>query len=230
MTPDSWARVDQYLAGELLQPDPVLDETLRASDAAGLPAINVSPAHGQLLHILARLCGAQRILEIGTLGGYSTIWLARALPAAGLLITLEADETHATVARANITRAGLGHVVDIRLGRAIDSLRALAASSPDPFDLVFIDADKVSTSEYFRWALGMSRRGTVIVVDNVVRKGEVADPNSPDPSVQAMQRFFALLKGERRATSTAIQTVGLKGYDGFAVVLVEEPGQPAPSR
>src|SRR4051812_33516300 len=166
MTPDPWARVDQYLAGELLEPDPVLDDTLRASDAAGLPAINVSPTHGKLLQILARLCGARRILEIGTLGGYSTIWLAPALPPGGRLITLEADAKHAEIARANSARAGPQPLAALRLGRAIASLHALAASSSEPFDLVFIDADKVSTSDYFRRALGMSRRGTIIVVDN----------------------------------------------------------------
>ena len=224
MNEDIWTRVDQYLAGELLAPDPVLDAALQASEAAGLPAINVSPTQGKLLQMLARLCGARRILEIGTLAGYSTIWLGRALPADGRLITLEADEKHAAVARANIARAGLDDVVEIRIGIALESLPAIAAESRSPFDFIFIDADKVNTPEYFAWALRMSRPGSLIVVDNVVRDGAVADAATPDPSVQGMRRFFDVLKRERRVTATAVQTVGAKGYDGFAVVLVGAPG------
>jgi predicted O-methyltransferase YrrM len=224
MNKELWTRVDQYLAGELLAPDPVLDAALQASEAAGLPAINVSPTQGKLLQMLARLCGARRILEIGTLAGYSTIWLGRALPADGRLITLEADEKHAAVARANIARAGLDGVVQIRIGIALESLPAIAAESRSPFDFIFIDADKVNTPEYFAWALRMSRPGSLIVVDNVVREGAVADAATPDPSVQGMRRFFDVLKREPRVTATAVQTVGAKGYDGFAVVLVGAPG------
>ena len=221
MNNETWTRVDLYLAGQLLPPDAALDAALRSSEAAGLPAINVSPTQGKLLHMLARLCGARRILEIGTLGGYSTIWLARALPSDGRLITLEADEQHAGIARANIARAGLAGVVDIRIGRALDSLPALARESRTPFDLTFIDADKVNTPEYFRRALDMSRPGSLIIVDNVVRNGAVVDSTSSDPSVQAMRTFFDVLQHEPRVTATAVQTVGGKGYDGFAVVRVE---------
>jgi predicted O-methyltransferase YrrM len=224
MNKEIWTRVDQYLAGELLTPDPVLDAALQSSEAAGLPAINVSPTQGKLLQMLARLCGARRILEIGTLGGYSTIWLGRALPADGRLITLEADEKHAAIARANIARAGLDNVVEIRIGKALESLPAIAAESRSPFDFIFIDADKVNTPEYFGWALKMSRPGGLIIVDNVVRDGAVADAATSDASVQGMQRFFDGLKREARVTATAVQTVGAKGYDGFAVVLVGEAG------
>ncbi len=224
MNKETWTRVDQYLAGELLTPDPVLDAALQSSEAAGLPAINVSPTQGKLLQTLARLCGARRILEIGTLGGYSTIWLGRALSAGGRLITLEADEKHAAVARANIGRAGLDDVVEIRMGKALESLPAIAAESSPPFDFVFIDADKVNTPEYFAWALKMSRPGSLIIVDNVVRDGAVADPATSDANVQGMRRFFDGLKREPRVTATAVQTVGAKGYDGFAVVLVGDAG------
>jgi len=223
MNNETWTRVDQYLAGQLLPPDDALDAALRSSDAAGLPSINVSPTQGALLQMFARLCGARRILEIGTLGGYSTIWLARGLPPGGRLITLEADEQHAAVARANIGRAGLAAVVEIRVGRALDSLPVLARESRAPFDLTFIDADKVNTPEYFLSALGMSRPGSVIIVDNVVRNGAVADASTTDASVRGMRRFFELLKSEPRVTATAVQTVGGKGYDGFAVALVVDP-------
>jgi predicted O-methyltransferase YrrM len=220
MNTEVWTGVDQYLAAALLEPDPILDAALESSEAAGLPAINVSPTQGKLLQMLARLLGARQILEIGTLGGYSTIWLARALPPDGRLITLEADEKHAAVARANLAHAGLDSIVEIRLGRATESLAALATESHPPFDLVFIDADKVSTSEYFSWALERTRAGGLIIVDNVVRNGAVADAASSDANVQGMQRFFDLLKRERRVTATAVQTVGSKGYDGFAIVKV----------
>lgn len=224
MNTEMWTRVDEYLAGQLLPADPVLDAAIRSSDAAGLPAISVSPTQGKLLQMLAHLCGARNILEIGTLGGYSTIWLARALPSDGRLVTLEADDKHAIVARANIRRAGLDAVVEIRVGQALDSLPALAAESRPPFDLIFIDADKVSTPEYFTWALQMSRPGSVIVVDNVVRNGAVVDAATSDASVQGMRRFFELLRKEPRVSATAVQTVGAKGYDGFAVVLVGDAG------
>lgn len=217
MTPATWTAVDDYITGLLVPADPALDAAQGASRAAGLPAISVSAAQGKFLHLLARIQGARRILEIGTLGGYSTIWLARALPAGGRLITLECDPTHADVARANIARAGLSEVVDVRVGRAIEALPSLAGDAP--FDLVFIDADKPSTADYFQWALKLSRRGTVIVVDNLVRDGRVIDP-SGDEEVQGMRTFMAALAAERRVSATVIQTVGVKGYDGFAIAVV----------
>jgi predicted O-methyltransferase YrrM len=220
MTEDRWAVVDGYLAHTLLEPDAALDAALDASAAAGLPAINVSPMHGKLLQILARLVRARNILEIGTLGGYSTIWMARALPAGGKVITLEADPKHAALAGANIARAGLAAVVDIRVGAALDTLPLIAGEKRGPFDLIFIDADKVNTPEYFGWAVRLSRIGTVIVVDNVVRKGEVANPETIDSAVQGMQRFLRMAAAEPRVDATAIQTVGGKGYDGFSLVLV----------
>jgi predicted O-methyltransferase YrrM len=203
-----------------LQPDPALDAALDASVAAGLPAINVSPNQGKLLQLLARMLGARTILEVGTLGGYSTIWLARALPADGRLVTLESDPKHAEVARANIARAGLSGIVDLRVGLAIETLPKLAAEGIGPFDLIFIDADKVSTADYFAWALRLSRRGSLIIVDNVVRKGAVVDAASEDAKVQGIRRFNDVLAAEPRVSATVIQTVGVKGYDGFAIALV----------
>jgi predicted O-methyltransferase YrrM len=194
----------------LISPDAVLEAALRASEAAGLPAINVSPPQGKLLHLLARLIGARAILEIGTLGGYSTIWLARALPADGRLVTLEADARHAEVARANVAHAGLALVVDLRVGRALETLPQLASEGLDPFDLFFIDADKER----------LSRPGSVIIVDNVVRGGAVTDAASEDPRVKGVRRFNEMLAAEPRVSATVIQTVGSKGYDGFALVLV----------
>jgi predicted O-methyltransferase YrrM len=226
MNNETWTRVDQYLAGQLLPPDEALDAALRSSEAAGLPSINVSPTQGALLQTFARLCGATRILEIGTLGGYSTIWLARALPSGGRLITLEADEQHAAIARTNIGRAGLSDIVEIRVGRALDLLPGLARESRTPFDLTFIDADKVNTPEYFVAALNMSRAGSLIVIDNVVRNGAVADASTTDASVRGMRRLFDLLKSEPRVSATAVQTVGAKGYDGFAMALVREAAAP----
>jgi predicted O-methyltransferase YrrM len=220
MSQEQWSAVDRYITGLLVPPDPALDAALADSAAAGLPAINVSPNQGKLLHLLARLQGARNILEIGTLGGYSTIWLARALPAGGRLVTLESELKHADVARANIARAGLSGVVELRLGRALDTLPQLAAEGRGPFDLIFIDADKPSNADYFAWALRLSRRGSLIVVDNVVRKGGVIDPASTDDKVQGVRRFYDVLAAEPRVSATAIQTVGSKGYDGFAVALV----------
>jgi predicted O-methyltransferase YrrM len=221
MTPEAkWTEVDRYLTDLLVAPDPALDAALAASVAAGLPPINVAPNQGKLLHLLARIHGARRILEIGTLGGYSTIWLARALPPGGRLITLESDPKHAEVARANLARAGLADVVHVRLGRAGETLPRIAAEQSEPFDLVFVDADKVSTAEYFAWALQLTRVGSVIIVDNVVRKGAVADPASTDAAVQGIRRFNAALAAESRVSATAIQTVGSKGHDGFALALV----------
>jgi predicted O-methyltransferase YrrM len=222
MAEERWAAVERYVTELLVKPDSVLEATLRASDAAGLPQINVGPNHGKLLMLLAQLCGARTILEIGTLGAYSTIWLARALPGGGRLITLEADPKHAEVARANIARAGLAHVVELRLGRALDTLPQLAAEGRGPFDLIFIDADKPSNPDYFTWALKLSRRGSVIVVDNVVRDGAVADAAGRDPSVLGVRRLDELIACEPRVSATAIQTVGSKGYGGFALILVTQ--------
>ncbi len=215
-----WTTVDRFI-GELLIPsDPALEATLRASVDAGLPAIQVSPAHGKLLHLLAKVRGAKAILEIGTLGGYSTIWLARALPAGGRLITLEAEPKHAEVARANIARAGLEGVVELRVGKGLELLPQLATEKRGPFDLIFIDADKPSTPDYFTWALKLSRAGSLIITDNVVRKGALADAASTDPSVLGMRRFLKMVSAERRVSATTIQTVGSKGYDGFTLALV----------
>jgi predicted O-methyltransferase YrrM len=222
MTQEQWSAVDRYFA-ELFAPnDPLLDAVLANSAAAGLPPINVTANLGKLLYILARAVQARTILEIGTLAGYSTVWLARALPPDGKLITLESDPKHAEMARANIERGGLSSLVEVRLGRALDTLPQLAGevSCPKPFDLIFIDADKPNTPDYFRWALQLSRRGTLIIADNVVRKGAVIDAASSDANVQGIRRFNELVAAEPRATATAIQTVGSKGYDGFAVVLV----------
>lgn len=220
MTEDLWSKVDRYISDALVKPDPALEAALAASEAAGLPAINVSPNHGKLLHILARLVNARAILEIGTLGGYSTIWMARALQPGGRLITLEFDPKHAEVAKANIARAGLERVVDIRVGVALESLPAIAAEQIGPFDLIFIDADKVSTPDYFQWALKLSRVGSLIVVDNVVRKGEVANAKTDDPAVRGMRRYIEVAAAEPRVIVTALQTVGCKGYDGFSIALV----------
>ena len=215
-----WASVDEYFGQHLLPPDDVLNEALIASTKAGLPAINVTPAQGKFLYLLARIRGARRILEVGTLGGYSTIWLARALPAGGRLITLEIDAAHAAVAEENLLRAGLSDRVQILVAPASESLAKLSAEHAEAFDLVFIDADKVSSAPYFQAALGLSRVGTLIVVDNVVRKGEVIDGATPDVNVQGIRRLTELLAHEPRITATAIQTVGSKGYDGCILALV----------
>jgi predicted O-methyltransferase YrrM len=211
-----WEEVDRYIGETLVRADDALEAALAASDAAGLPAISVSPAHGKLLWLLARMLDARRILEIGTLAGYSAIWLARGLAAGGRLVTLEALEKHAAVARKNIARAGLAEVVEIRVGQALDALPGLQA----PFDLSFIDADKQNNAEYFRWALKLSRPGSLIVVDNVVREGAVIVARSRDASVQGVRRLNELIAAEPRVAATAIQTVGIKGYDGFAIALV----------
>lgn len=224
MTPELWTAVDRYLAELLAPADAALEAALAANRAAGLPAIDVSPPQGKLLHLLARLQGARNILEIGTLGGYSTIWLARALSAGGRVITLEADPLHAETARANITRAGLAAVVDVRVGPALETLPRLEAERRGPFDVTFIDADKPSTPDYFTWALKLSRRNSIIIVDNVVRDGAVIDGASSDPGVKGMRRFFDMLAAEPRVIATAIQTVGSKGYDGFAIALVIADG------
>jgi len=216
-----WTRVDDYLSRTLVPDDAVLAAALAASDAAGLPAIQVTPNQGRFLQLLARSLGARAILELGTLGGYSTLWLARGLAPGGRLVTLEAEPRHAQVAQASFARAGLSDVISIRVGPALDTLPKLVAEGAGPFDLVFIDADKPSLPDYFQWSLRLSRPGTVLVVDNVVRDGEVADEGSADPSVQGVRRMNALIAAEPRVSGTALQTVGSKGYDGFAFVLVE---------
>jgi predicted O-methyltransferase YrrM len=215
---DRWTAVDRYLADRLLEPDAALDAALEASATAGLPAHGVSPTQGRLLELLARIQGARAILELGTLGAYSTIWLARALPADGRLVTLEVDADYAEVARANLARAGLADVVEVRVGPARETLAALAADGHDPFDLVFIDADKAANAEYLTAALELSRPGTLIVADNVIRAGAVLDGD--DPSAVGVRRFFDLIAAEPRLRATAIQTVGEKGYDGFALAVV----------
>jgi predicted O-methyltransferase YrrM len=220
MSEDLWTAVDDYISELFVPSDPALEAALNASTEAGLPAINVAANQGKLLMLLARIRGARRILEIGTLGGYSTIWLGRALPPGGRLITLEFQAKHAEVARANIARAGLADVIDVRVGRAVDSLAALAAAGVEPFDFVFIDADKPGYVDYLDWSLKLTHPGSVIVADNVVRKGAIVDANSSDPDVQGMRRFNERLAAERRVDATQIQTVGTKGYDGLAIALV----------
>jgi len=223
MTQQLWTSVDEYLGSLFLPSDPALDAAVAASHAAGLPTIAVSPTQGKLLYLLALARQAKSILEIGTLGGYSTIWLARALPPEGRLVTLEIDATHAEVARANIARAGLGAQVDVRLGPAIETLPRLASEGVGPFDLVFIDADKPGYPHYWPWALRLSRRGTLIIADNVVRDGAVADAGSADANVQGVRRYLDCVAAEPGVTGTVIQTVGVKGYDGlsFAVVTAD---------
>jgi predicted O-methyltransferase YrrM len=217
-TSDSrWDAVDDYLTSLFVSNDPTLEAAVESSKKAGLPAIQVSPPQGKLLHLLARALGARNILEVGTLGGYSTIWLARALPADGQLITLELDPKHALVARSNIERAGLAATVEVRVGKAIETLPLLAGTV---FDLIFIDADKPSYPQYLVWALKLSRPGTVIIADNVVRDGEILNAGSEDAAIQAMRRFNEMLASEPRLSATAVQTVGCKGYDGFAFALV----------
>jgi predicted O-methyltransferase YrrM len=220
MGQEQWTAVDRYVTDLFFEADPVLEAALASSAAAGLPAISVSPAQGKMLHLLALAQGARNILELGTLGGYSTIWLARALPAGGHLISLEVDPKHAELAQANIARAGLASMVEIRLGRALDTLPQLAAEGRGPFDLIFIDADKPGYSDYLPWCLKLARRGTMIIADNVVRKGEVANSASTDANVQGIRRFNQLLAAEKRVSTTVIQTVGSKGYDGLALILV----------
>ena len=221
MAEELWTEVDQYFSEHLLPSDPILESALEASLAAGLPAIAVSPNQGKLLQILAQITGARSILEIGTLGGYSTIWLARALPPGGRLITLELDPKHAEVAKANVARAGLKDLVDVRIGEALKTLPKISAERRGPFDLIFIDADKEHIPEYFDWALKLSRPGTLIIVDNVVRDGGVIDADITDPRIQGVRRFVEQLRTTPGVSGTAIQTVGIKGYDGFAIMLVD---------
>jgi predicted O-methyltransferase YrrM len=215
-----WTEVDDYIATLLIPPDAALDGALKASDEAGLPSINVSANQGKLLMLFARMLNARNILEIGTLGGYSTIWMARGLAEGGRLITLEYEPRHAEVAMANLVRAGLSDRVEIRVGRAGDTLPKLVEEGRGPFDLVFIDADKQGYTEYLEWSMKLSRQGTVIVADNVVRNGAIIDPASSDEMVQGIRRFNRALAAEKRLSATEIQTVGSKGYDGLAIATV----------
>ncbi len=220
MSQEIWTAVDGYVGGLLASHDAALDAALAASERVGLPAIQVSPPQGKLLQLLAQTLGARRVLEFGTLGGYSTIWLARALPADGRLVTLEADPQYAKVAEENIERAGLGEIVELRVGPALETLPQLDAEGAGPFDLTFIDADKANTPEYFAWALEHSRPGSMIVADNVVRGGALAEATSEDPKVRAQRRLHEMLASEPRVAATTVQTVGSKGYDGFTIGLV----------
>jgi predicted O-methyltransferase YrrM len=217
---DTWTAVDEYVTGLLAPPDEALDAAVRAGEEAGLPQIQVSPPQGKLLHLLAKTIGASSVLEFGTLAGYSTIWLARALPADGRLITLEANPEYAEVAAASIAAAGLGEVVEVRVGPALDQLPQLDADGAGPFDLTFIDADKVHTPDYFAWALEHSRSGSLIIADNVIRDGRLADLSDDDPAIATQRRFHEQLAAESRVEATTIQTAGAKGYDGFSLVRV----------
>jgi predicted O-methyltransferase YrrM len=224
-TQERWTAVDRYITDLLVPEDAALEAALRDSAAAGLPPIAVTPNQGKLLGLLARVQGARAILELGTLGGYSTIWLARALPAGGRLVTLEAEAEYAELARANIARAGLAESVELRVGPALQTLPQLVAEGAGPFDLIFVDADKKNNPGYFEWALKLSRPGTLIIVDNVVRGGAILDPDADDPTVgnegiRGVRLFFEKLAAESRVSATAIQTVGSKGYDGFALAIV----------
>ncbi len=222
--PYLWTAVDGYICDLLVPPDPALDAALADSAAAGLPAISVTPNQGRLLALLVQLCSARTILEIGTLGGYSAIWMARAMGPGGRLVTLEADPRHADVARVNIARAGLSEVVEVRLGAALDTLPGLADEGAGPFDLFFIDADKANNPEYFQWALRLGRPGSLIVVDNVVRGGAIVDAASTDAAVRGTRRLYEVMAAEPRVNATAIQTVGSKGYDGLALAVVAGDG------
>jgi predicted O-methyltransferase YrrM len=217
---ENWGEVDAFLSRLVVGPDRALDAALTASEAAGLPAIEVAATHGKLLMLLAKMVGARRILEIGTLGGYSTIWLARALPEGGKLITLEANGKHAEVARKNIANAGLADKVEVRVGAALVTLPKLQEEGAGPFDFFFLDADKPNNPAYFEWALKLSRKGSVIVADNVVRWGAITDDKSTDPNVKGVRHFLEVVAREKRVSATAIQTVGAKGHDGFALAVV----------
>jgi len=220
VTKELWSAVDGYISDHLVRPDVMLNGALAAGDAAGMPAIAVAPNQGKLLQLMARMVGARRILEIGTLAGYSTIWLARALEEGGRLVTLELDPRHAEVARANFVRAGLDRAIDLRVGPALDTLASLAGEGAGPFDFTFIDADKANIPEYFSRALRLSRVGSVIVVDNVVRDGKLIEATNTDPNVVGVRTLHELLAGEPRVSATTIQTVGSKGYDGLTIAVV----------
>jgi predicted O-methyltransferase YrrM len=219
---ERWTAVDKYITDLLVKPDSALTAAIEASDSAGLPAIAVSPPQGKLLSLLVQACRARRVLEIGTLGGYSTIWMARGLPADGHLTTLELNPAHAAVATANLLRAGLADRVRIRVGPAAETLRQLAREGVAPFDVVFIDADKTGYPEYLSLVMDLVRRGSMIIADNVVRDGAVADPGSTDANVQAVRRFHDMVAADRRLSATVLQTVGGKGYDGFSFAMVTE--------
>ncbi|RVD55263.1 O-methyltransferase [Mesorhizobium sp. M2D.F.Ca.ET.185.01.1.1] len=221
MSSKTWTAVDDYIVSSLFEADPALDAVLKVNREQGLPAIDVSAAQGKLLSLLVRVRGAKRVLEVGTLGGYSTIWMARGLPADGKVVTLELDPHHAKVARSNFERAGVSGKVDLRVGPALQSLAALVDENAGPFDLIFIDADKPNNPNYLGWAMKLSRPGTVIVCDNVIRDGAVVKKNSGDVNVEGARAAFSFIGGEKRLDGTAIQTVGAKGYDGFAIAVVE---------
>ncbi len=216
----NYEAVDQFIADHFVEDDPVLEAALEASAKAGLPPIQVAPHQGKLLMLLGQAIGARRILEVGTLGGYSAIWMARALPEDGRLVTLEADPAFAEVARANLARAGVADKVEIRLGRAQETMPALIEEGAEPFDLIFIDADKPNTPDYFLWAVKLARVGSLIVIDNAVREGRVIDASSASPTIQGLRRFYALAATDPRVSGTALQTVGAKGHDGLAILLV----------
>ena len=220
MSQELWTAVDQYINNIAIGGDAALEAASEAAVAAQLPPISVTPAHGKLLHLMARAQSARRILEIGTLAGYSTIWLARAVPAGGRVVTLEANPMHADIARANLTRAGVADRVDIRLGKALETLPRLAEEKQGPFDFAFIDADRTNLTEYFDWAVRLAHAGSVIIVDNVVRKGGVIDASSEDANIKGVRRFAERLSSDSRVTATIVQTVSAKGYDGFAMALV----------
>jgi predicted O-methyltransferase YrrM len=215
-----WTTVDEYITDLVVQPDAALNAAVDATAAAGMPAIAVSAPQGKLLHLLARLAAARRILELGTLGGYSTIWMARALPADGRLISLEADPRHAEVARADLAAAGVDGLVEVRVGPALETLPKLAEEGVGPFDLIFVDADKANIPEYFDWSVRLSRPGTAIIVDNVVRNGAILDDSGEKPDVVGVRRLHELLATDSRVDATTIQTVGAKGYDGFTLAIV----------
>jgi len=220
---NTWTQVDRYAAASLLAADPALDAVLAHNRASGLPAIDVSPLQGKFLNLVARMCRARHVLEIGTLGGYSTIWMARALQVDGRIVTLELDESHAAAARRNFVTAGVADRVDLRVGQALSSLAKLDADRAGPFDLIFIDADKPNNERYLAWALRLSRPGTVIICDNVIRDGEVIEAGSRDEGVQGARAVFSFFGNHPQLEATAIQTVGDKGYDGFAMAIVGEP-------
>ncbi|MER8753690.1 O-methyltransferase [Mesorhizobium sp. M1050] len=221
MSEKTWAVVDDYIVASLFDSDPVLDAVLAANHDQGLPAIDVSAAQGKLLSLLVRIRGAKNVLEIGTLGGYSTIWMARELPADGRIVTLELDQHHAKVARSNFERAGVSARIDLRVGPALQSLAALGAENAGPFDLIFIDADKPNNPHYLSWAMRLSLPGTVIICDNVIRDGAVLNEDGRDANVEGARAAFSFIGGEKHLDGTAIQTVGAKGYDGFAIAIVE---------
>ncbi|MEV7231844.1 O-methyltransferase [Polymorphospora sp. NPDC051019] len=220
MTNDAWESVDRYFSDLLIPADPMLAAVLRANQEAGLPAMDVAPNQGKLLMLLARISGARRVLEIGTLGAYSTIWLARGIPTDGRIVTLEADPSYAAVARANLDRAGVADRVDLRVAPALDTLPELLAQDAGPFDLVFIDADKPNNPHYLEWALRLTRPGSLVIGDNVVRDGHVVDPDSPDDRVRGVRTFLEMTGADPRLDATALQTVGAKGWDGFSLAVV----------